>query len=103
MQITNTLLPEIFSHTALGIGVTALTWFLLFPLRSIIKTVKQKADILDSLHVELAQQRTNCLTTLQAQGTKQVELLEKMAGTLDKTNDAQIETNTILRGLQSRF
>jgi hypothetical protein len=36
-----------------------------------------------SIHAELVQQRTNCLTTLQAQGVQQIELLGKTVAALD--------------------
>jgi hypothetical protein len=36
-----------------------------------------------SIHAELVQQRTNCLTTLQSQGVQQIELLGKTVAALD--------------------
>lgn len=44
-----------------------------------------------SIHSELVQQRTNCLSTLQHQGDTQIELLGKMAGTLENIALSQAE------------
>jgi hypothetical protein len=42
------------------------------------KTVQKDRRMVADIHQELTLQRTNCLTTLQEQGERQVELLEKI-------------------------
>jgi hypothetical protein len=43
------------------------------------------------IHQELVTQRTNCLSTLQAQGVAQIELLTKVAGSLEHIALSQAE------------
>jgi hypothetical protein len=43
------------------------------------------------IHTELVQQRTNCLTTLQTQGDRQIELLGKVVETLGDIRIGQAE------------
>jgi hypothetical protein len=40
--------------------------------------VKQDRQLLRDIHTEMTLQRTNCLTTIQTQGERQVEILEKI-------------------------
>lgn len=70
-------------------------WMLLFPIRSLIDKVKKEWEgmigRLDTVQKELSEQRTNCLQTLQIQGGKQIELLDKAATTLDAMHLSQVE------------
>lgn len=52
---------------------------------------------LNDVHSELTTQRNNCLTTLQTQGTKQIELLEKAVDVLDGVRLDNREMLTHLR------
>jgi hypothetical protein len=67
-------------------GLAVLTWVILFPFRHIAKYVRtqweEKSKLLTEVHQELTLQRTNCLTTLQAQGAEQTKAIEKVADVL---------------------
>lgn len=70
-------------------------WVIMFPLRTITKSIrkewKEKSGLLQEVHTEMKLQRTNCLTTLQAQGEEQIELLEKAVSTLESIHLSQAE------------
>ena len=70
----------------------------MFPLRSALKNIKDKFNILDEVKEELVTQRTNCLTTLQTQGPRQSEILEKVSDTLQDINMGQAEMSGYLKG-----
>ena len=55
----------------------------MWPIRKVKTAYKELQDAINSTHAELILQRTNCLQTLSNQGDKQVELLERMNGTLE--------------------
>ena len=55
----------------------------MYPFRKAKKEWTSLKETTQAIQNELAQQRTNCLTTLQEQGVKQIELLTKAADTLD--------------------
>jgi len=46
----------------------------------LFKSWQERHKLLTDIHTELVEQRTNCLGTLQAQGEKQIELLEGIGG-----------------------
>lgn len=85
----------------LGTVASGVGWFLMFPLRSFIKSVKAQwqsvTKQLGEVHTELTTQRTNCLTTLQKQGDEQIKLLGEMTGTLREMHLDQRETLGIIR------
>ena len=56
---------------------------MLYPIRYVKREWKILKDTMASTHAELVIQRSNCLNTLQEQGTKQIELLGKMSDTLE--------------------
>jgi hypothetical protein len=89
-------------EAAVGIIFSVGGWILVFPLRTFTKTVKtewaEKTKMLESVHKELTEQRTNCLTTLQKQGTEQIKVLEKAVDLLDKIHTSQAEMSGYLRG-----
>src|SRR6266566_244894 len=89
------------SEAATGVMLSVGGWILVFPLRSLIKSVKaewaEKMKTLDYIQVELTTQRTNCLKTLQDQGTEQIKLLGKAVDTLDKIHVSQAEMSGYLR------
>lgn len=73
----------------------------MFPVRTLIKKANEILDSFDSkllgIQEELSTQRTNCLTTLQNQGTEQVKLLEKVAGTLEAIHISQAEMSGYIK------
>src|SRR5215510_2512013 len=83
-------LPQI-----VGVLGTALLSLAGFMGKKLIDTIQEdrksiKSD-LAAVKDELATQRTNCLTTLQEQGQKQIELLEKMV-------EGQAHTSGLIEG-----
>jgi hypothetical protein len=95
-------ISEIVTKALLGVSATAVGGFILFPVRTFIKELKDKSQLLTDIHTELKSQRTNCLSTLQQQGVRQIELLEKMSDTLSDIHDGQIEANTLLRSYHGK-
>jgi hypothetical protein len=77
-------------------------WLVLFPLRSLITKLKaewgSKGAILVDMQREMTLQRTNCLSTLQQQGSKQIELLEKTNQTLEAIHLGQSEMSGYIKG-----
>jgi len=77
------ILHEAEIATVLSVG----GWILMYPVRSLFAKAKDFIDghtkMLQDVKEELVHQRTNCLTTLQSQGTRQIEVLEKMSTTLE--------------------
>ena len=67
---------------AAGLAITGLIGALMWPFRAARKEWKALKEEQASIHAELVTQRTNCLTTLQTQGDRQIELLGKVADTL---------------------
>lgn len=49
-------------------------------------TVQRDRKLLFDIHTELTLQRTNCLTTLQGQGRKQLDVLERIDGRIQEQN-----------------
>lgn len=86
-----TMLAPLVLKSVVGLVVTGLVGAFMWPLRKARKEwiiLKQEQA---SIHSELVQQRTNCLTTLQHQGDAQITLLGKMAGTLENIALSQAE------------
>ncbi len=63
--------------------VGAIITIVLWPFRKARKEWAALKQEQASIHAELVQQRTNCLTTLQQQGVQQIELLGKTVAALD--------------------
>jgi hypothetical protein len=55
----------------------------MWPLHKAKKEWSALKEEQSSIHKELVQQRTNCLSTLQSQGDTQIELLGKTVAALD--------------------
>jgi septal ring factor EnvC (AmiA/AmiB activator) len=55
--------------------VTAFLGALMYPFKKIVAAYKETQTTLKGINEELANQRNNCLTTLQTQGDKQIVLL----------------------------
>lgn len=69
--------------TGLGLIVTGMLGVIMWPFRKAHKEWTSMKHDLASVHEELVKQRTNCLTTLQEQGTEQIKLLSKTVEVLD--------------------
>jgi len=95
--MTGSLLTE-FGHeliitVILTIGGTVLMW----PFKRAKKMIEDAKASLDMVHSELVTQRSNCLATLQAQGERQIEVLEKMSTTLSDIHLDQKQTLGMLQ------
>jgi len=67
----------------IGLAISGALGVIVWPFRKLkAEWVEMKKDQA-SIHSELVQQRTNCLTTLQLQGEEQVKLLSKAVDILD--------------------
>jgi hypothetical protein len=84
-----------------GLAATAIVGILVFPIRTFFKNVRDEwrsaTQKLAGVEKELNIQRTNCLTTLQQQGDRQVELLEKVSNTLSEMHLDQRESLAYLK------
>jgi hypothetical protein len=89
-ELLNQLGPLVFK-AVVGIILTGLLGVIMWPFRRARKEWVALKDDISATHKELVQQRTNCLSTLQQQGEKQVELLEK---TVEVLNGVRIELAT---------
>jgi DNA mismatch repair ATPase MutS len=69
----------------------------MYPIRAIKKEWANLNKKIEAAQEELVHQRTNCLSTLQAQGEKQVTALDKIADTLSLMHLDQKETLGMLR------
>lgn len=81
-EIASQVAPTLFKWV-LGTALTGLLTVMLWPIRKARKEWVSLKDNLESTRNELVHQRTNCLTTLQAQGATQIELLTKTVAALD--------------------
>lgn len=93
---------QVLHEAEIGLVLAVGGWILMFPVRTLIAKAKELLDTFDkrlsSMQSELVQQRTNCLTTLQNQGDKQIEVLEKMSGTLEQMHLSQAEMAGYFKG-----
>lgn len=97
------LISQHARESAIGGGFSVLIWVIAFPLRTTYNKLKDewnsKSALLVEVRAELVQQRTNCLATLQNQGSDQVKLLEKSVETLEKIHLSQAEMTGYLKAL----
>lgn len=68
---------------ALGIG----SYVILYPVRHVVKTVKDRFAVLDAVKSELETQRTNHLSHIQTATEAQTKVLEAQTKILDKMAD----------------
>ena len=98
MQVTLDIMPYI-NKALVALVVGALGYVTMFPFRKAkAEFVAIKTAVLETKK-ELEQQRTNCLSTLQTQGDKQIELLGKMSDTLDGVRLDFAEHRSYVQGL----
>jgi hypothetical protein len=69
---------KLAASAAIGVIMGIVLW----PFRRARKEWTALKEDQASIHAELVQQRTNCLTTLQTQGDRQIELLGEVSKTL---------------------
>jgi len=102
-EIVRGYLREALLAVSLSLG----GWIVLFPLRTFVKSIKDKWEgqtkFLADIQLELKEQRTNCLTTLQTQGASQVKLLEETVSALCDLHNTHSEISGFLRGLNSKL
>ena len=79
----------IFYKAAIGLLVTGLGTLMLFPIRKARAEWVSLKESTAAIQKELETQRINCLSILQTQGDRQIELLEKVAGTLGDISISQ--------------
>ena len=92
---------DILHEAEIGVILSVGAWMLMFPVRTIFK---KATDVLNkfetkltNVETELSAQRTNCLTTLQSQGTEQIKLLEKAVSTLEAIHISQAEMSGYIK------
>ena len=96
MQVTLDLL---FNKALMTLAVGGLGYIIMFPVRKARAEWISLKETTAKIHEELSQQRLNCLKTLQNQGDKQIELLGKMADTLDGVRVDFKEHTGFIQGL----
>ena len=82
VEVVSALWPYV-TKALVGLLIAGIGAAFMWPIRKARKEWVSLKDTTQAIQNELAQQRTNCLTTLQQQGEKQIELLSKAADTLD--------------------
>jgi hypothetical protein len=94
----------VFQYIHEGVVAGALSfggWVIMFPLRTIAKAIKnewkEKSALLQEVHTEMKLQRTNCLSTLQRQGEKQIDLLERAVDVLEDIHISQSEMSGYIK------
>ena len=96
VEVTSLLWPHVVK-ALIGLALTGLGALLMYPIRAIKKEWANLNKKIEAAQEELVHQRTNCLSTLQAQGEKQVTALDKIADTLSLMHLDQKETLGMLR------
>jgi hypothetical protein len=90
-----------FKHEAvITILVSGFLTVVSYPLRRAKKEWFALVNKLDGVHNELTVQRSNCLATLQHQGTAQIELLSKAVETL---TDIRLDNREMMTHLRDKL
>ena len=96
MQVAQAFPYLIIYKEAIGLLVAGVGALIMWPYRVAKKEWTSLKETTAKIHEELTQQRTNCLATLSQQGEKQIDLLTKVADTLDGLRlDTQAQTGFI--------
>lgn len=69
----------------------------MYPIKKIMGAYKTTVDKLETVHQELVQQRTNHLTHIESSNEKQVEILSRVATTLEAMH---LDQRTLLGRLE---
>ena len=96
MQVTLDLL---FNKALMTLAVGFIGYIIMFPVRKARAEWISLKETTAKIYEELSQQRTNCLSTLQTQGDKQIELLGKMSETLSGVRLDFAEHRSYVQGL----
>ncbi len=88
-----------FNSAIAGLFFSFIIWLVLFPMKSIYKDWMKQTERLDAIKTELELQRSNCLTTLQYQGERQIASIDKAVDTLNEIRVGQAELNGVLKGI----
>ena len=97
--------PELIAFSykmAASAAVGVIMAIILWPFRKARKEWAALKEEQSSIHAELVQQRTNCLTTLQSQGVTQIELLGKTVAALDGVRLDLAEQTGCLRAMTAQ-
>jgi hypothetical protein len=97
-EVVTVLWPYILK-SLVGIAITGIGALMLYPVRYVRREWKALKESMAATQAELVLQRENCLTTLQNQGDKQIELLGKMSDTLDGVRMDFKEHRAYVQGL----
>jgi hypothetical protein len=94
------LLRDFRHEVVVTLMVTGFLGAVSYPFRQAKAKWEAMTAKLNDVHAELTLQRSNCLTTLQTQGDKQIECLEKVADTL---GDIRLDNREMLTHLRDKF
>jgi hypothetical protein len=72
-------IPAKYVYYACGILLSLVVAMISLGARKVLDEVDEAKGKISAISTELTLQRTNCLTTLQQQGEKQIQLLERIA------------------------
>lgn len=100
MFATLPLLNVVLEKFYVSLIVTAAGGALLWPFKAAKSAVKAAGDRLTAVEKELVIQRTNCLATIQKNTETTNEILERVADTLDRTHETQVEMSGFLKGMR---
>jgi hypothetical protein len=100
MFASTPLLNQVADKLVVSIIVTAVGGALVWPFKAVKSAVTAAATRLTAVENELVLQRTNCLNTIQNNTEKTNEILERVADTLDKTHETQMEMSGFLKGMR---
>ena len=101
LDITNAALWAFTGKTCIALAVAGTITVLTWPVKKVRTEWKTLKEVTASIHDELAQQRNNCLKTLQQQGDTQIALLTKVSETLGSIHIAQSEQTGYLKASAS--
>ena len=94
------VLSEFKHEVVITLMVTGFLAAVAYPFRQAKAKWEALNAKLNDVHTELSMQRNNCLTTLQTQGIKQIELLEKAVDVLD---GVRLDNREVLTHLRSKI
>jgi metal-dependent amidase/aminoacylase/carboxypeptidase family protein len=94
------ILGEFKHEVVITMMVTGFLAAVSYPFRQAKAKWEAMTGKLDAVHQELTLQRSNCLTTLQAQGTEQVNLLKK---TVEVLGEIRMDNREMITHLRDKF
>jgi hypothetical protein len=94
------LLGEFKHEVVITMMVTAFLAAVSYPVRKLKEEWYAFSQKLEDVRTELEVQRSNCLTTLQSQGTEQVKLLTK---TVEVLGEIRMDNREMITHLRDKF